>query len=500
MNSAPTGIADSDWDATPPSVRALVEQLTVQLDALAARVAMLEEQRGRSSRNSSKPPSSDGPGQKGFGGGGGGSSKARGDGLRRRRGGQYGHPGHGRNLLPSERCDQVIAHHPTACRRCGTALSGNDPQPLRHQVVEIPPLAPVVIEHQLNRLVCPCCATSTAAVLPVGVETSGYGPRLSALVGLLGTGFHLTHRKVQRLLDQVLGIQISTGAINAIRCRLSAALAAPVARATEAIRLQPVAHLDETGGPVGNADGNNPSGRRGWLWVMNTPLLTVFDQGLSRSAAAARQLLGHGFAGVVVSDRFSAYSWLPLEQRQLCWAHLVRDLTAMAERHGASGEIGRELLEQQKLLFHHWHQWRAGAIDRDQLQQQCGPVCRRFEATLQRVSDLGFAAGEKTPWASTVRTCRQILGVSPALWTFLEVHGVEPTNNAAERSLRQAVIHRKLSYGVQSARGGQCLTRLLSVSTSLQQQGRDVMGFLVKAWQAHHHHSLPPPSLIPQSA
>jgi hypothetical protein len=419
--------------------------------------------------------------------------------LRRHRGGQQGHPGHGRNLLPSERCDQVIAHHPTACRRCGTALGGVDPQPLRHQVVEIPPLVPVVVEHQLHRLVCSCCQTSTAAVLPEGVESSGYGPRLSALVGLLGSGFHLTHRKVQGLLDQLLGIEISTGAINAIRCRLSAALAAPVAQATETIRQQPVAHLDETGGPIGNADGNNPAKRRGWLWVMNTPLLTVFEQGLSRSAAAARQLLGHGFAGIVVSDRFSAYGWLPLAQRQICWAHLRRDLTAIAERHGASGEIGRELLEQQKQLFHHWHQWRDGEIDHMQLQQHCGRIRRQFEDTLQRVSDLGFVAGEKTPWASTVRTCRQILAVAPALWSFLAVPGVEPTNNAAERALRQAVIHRKLSYGVQSQRGGHCLTRLLSVTTSLKQQGRDVMDFLVAAWQAHHH-GLPPPSLIPHSA
>jgi transposase len=495
MTLPPAGIAESDWDATPPSVRALVEHLTAQLQALATRVAQLEEQKGRSSRNSSKPPSSDGPAQKGFAGGSG-SGKSRGDGLRRRRGGQQGHPGHGRDLLPIERCTEVIAHHPTACRRCGTALSGDDPEPLRHQVVEIPPLVPVVVEHQLHRLLCPCCATSTAAVLPQSVETSGYGPRLSALVGLLGSGFHLTHRKVQGLLDQVLGIRISTGAINAIRCRLSAALAAPVAQATEAIRQQAVAHLDETGGPIGNADGNNPGGRRGWLWVMNTPLLTVFEQGLSRSAAAARQLLGHGFAGIVVSDRFSAYGWLPLAQRQICWAHLRRDLTAIAERHGASGEIGRELLEQQKQLFHQLHQWRDGEIDHMQLQQHCGPIRRQFEDTLQRVSDLGFVAGEKTPWASTVRTCRQILAVAPALWSFLAVPGVEPTNNAAERALRQAVIHRKLSYGVQSANGGRCLTRLLTVTTSLKQQGRDVLGFLVAAWQAHHHGQLMP-SLIP---
>ena len=175
--------------------------------------------------------------------------------------------------------------------------------------------------------------------------------------------------------------------------------------------------------PTGNADGGNPDGRRGWQWVMVTPVVTVFLQGLSRSAAAAMELLGSAFAGTVVSDRFSAYNHLPIEQRQLCWAHLIRDLTAMAERTGASGEIGLELL-----------------------------------ALLQRVVDLGCERGERTPWAQTVRTCRQLVQRQSALWTFLEKPGIEPTNNAAERALRQSVIHRKISHGVQSASGAICRT------------------------------------------
>ena len=162
-----------------------------------------------------------------------------------------------------EQCQEVLPHHPTRCRGCGAALTGDDPEPLRHQVVEIPAIVPFVIEHQLHRLSCPCCRTVTAAVLPVGVERGGYGPRLSSLVGLL---------------DQVLFIPISTGAINAIRCRLSDSLAALVEEAAAAIRREKLAHIDETGGPMGNAVGNNPDGRRGWLWVMVTPVLTVFKQ------------------------------------------------------------------------------------------------------------------------------------------------------------------------------------------------------------------------------
>jgi transposase len=265
-----------------------------------------------------------------------------------------------------------------------------------------------------------------------------------------------------------------------------------VAEALEVVRQQPVAYVDETGAPTGNADGRNPEGRRGWQWVMVTAVVTVFLQGLSRSSAAAMELLG-AFAGnrcaedcvYVVSDRFSAYNHLPLEQRQLCWAHLIRDLTAMADSQGASGEIGAQLLDLQQQLFERWHQWKSGAIDWLQLQHRCQPIRLQFEATLERVVDLGCERGERTPWAQTVRTCRQLVHRKQALWTFLERPGVEPTNNAAERALRQSVIHRKISHGVQSRAGGLCRSRLLTVTVTLRKQGRDVWIFLEEAWIAH---------------
>jgi hypothetical protein len=172
------------------------EQLRTQFTTLATERASLRERIGRSSRNSSKPPSSDGPGFK---------PPERRKGSGRKRGGQPGHPGSGPELLPIERVDEVVEHHPGACRRCGTLLQGADPAPLRHQVIEIPPITPLVIEHRLHRLVCPCCSTSTCATLPADVEATRYGPRLSALVGLLGSAFPLSFSKTQALLNQLLG-------------------------------------------------------------------------------------------------------------------------------------------------------------------------------------------------------------------------------------------------------------------------------------------------------
>jgi len=150
MSTPPAGISEADWLATPSAVRSLI-------------LAQLRERIGRSSRNSSKPPSSDGPGFK---------PPERRKGSGRKRGGQPGHPGSGPELLPMERVDAVVEHHPDACRRCGTLLQGEDPTPLRHQVIEIPPIRPLVIEHRLHRLVCPCCSTSTCASLPADVEAS----------------------------------------------------------------------------------------------------------------------------------------------------------------------------------------------------------------------------------------------------------------------------------------------------------------------------------------
>ena len=232
-------------------------------------------------------------------------------------------------------------------------------------------------------------------------------------MGLLGSAIPLSFSKIQLLLDQLLGIEMRRGAIAKVRERISTTLDQPMQQALDFARQQPVAYVDETGAPTGKADGNNPTGKRGWQWVMVTAVVTVFIQGLSRSTAAAIELLGSALGEIVVSDRFSAYNHLPLEQRQMCWTHLIRDLAAIAERPGASAEF------------------------EPALQHRIRPIRQAFEATLQRVVELGYQRGGRTPWAKTDRTCQQILQLADGLWTFLQIEGIEPTNNAAERALHQ---------------------------------------------------------------
>ena len=204
-----------------------IEQLRAQLTALATELANLRERIGRSSRNSSKPPSSDGRGL---------SRPSVAKAVAASGADSRAIPA----LLPMERVDEVVEHHPDACRRYGMLLQGEDLAPLRHQVIEIPPITPVVIEHRLHRLVCPCCSTSTCATLPADVEATRYGPKLSALAGLLGSAYPLSFSKTQVLLDQLLGVEISCGTIATIRRDLSTALEQPMKQVIAFARQQPV--------------------------------------------------------------------------------------------------------------------------------------------------------------------------------------------------------------------------------------------------------------------
>ncbi len=300
----------SDWEATPASVQALVatllaiiaqqqeqiDQLNQQLVTMGERLAHLEEQVRQSSQNSSRPPSSEGFGK---------AKRPQRQGVKGGRGGQPGHEGQSRDLYPMEACAEVIDHVPSVCRGCGEALTGEDRAPYRHQIVDLPPIEPIVIEHRLHPLGCEHCGTLTRRVLPEGVTRRGYGERLSALVALLSGGYRQSHRQVKTWLAALAGIQISTGSINRLRQEMSSALAAPVDQALAYVQQSEVLHSDETSLTQGNGDGANEASKRAWIWVLVTPVVSVFAVWLSRSQAVAKTLIGETYDGIVVSDRYS---------------------------------------------------------------------------------------------------------------------------------------------------------------------------------------------------
>ncbi len=377
-------------------------------------------------------------------------------------------------------------------------MKGKDEQPYRHQIIEIPPLSAYVIEHQLHQLECECCGRKTRAPLPEEVPSTGYGDRLAGVVAWLSGEHHQSHRMVKSLLATLFGVELSRGSINRLRHQVSDAIAAPVEQAHQYVQSQRFVHSDETGFSQGNGDGLNPTRTKGWLWVLVTPLVKVFSVVLSRSQATAKALIGEGFKGTLISDRYSAYNWLETMHRQVCWAHLKRDLTAMAERSGVSKHIGEALLRRERRLFRWWHRVRDGTMSREQFVAAVEPLRLGFKASLEAAAALPIGQKEKSPLAKTVRTAQKLLKVEAALWTFVYVQGVEPTNNAAEQALRKAVIWRRTSFGSQSQAGSEFVSRILTVVTSLKAQQRNPLDYLTEAMRAKRL-GLSAPSLLPET-
>ena len=454
---------------------ALLEKRNAELEARVAEleklVAELTERLNRNSQNSSKPPSADSPWQK--------PKPKFGLGKKRKKGGQPGHTKNERALVPIEEVDTVVPVKPERCRKCGKDLLGDDPDPTRHQVLDIPRIHALCTEYQMHALSCTCGAV-TRAVLPPGVPRVAFGPSLMALVCLLSGKFHLSKRALKEFLADVLGTEVALGSVSNIEQQMSAALEAPVAEARLFVRAQPAVNIDETGWRECN--------KRAWLWAVVTPLVTVFHVVRSRAAKVAKELLSENFAGQVGSDRCKSYDWIPAVQRQLCWAHLIRDFTAMTERAGYGHIIGRKLLKKTKRMFGLWWKARDGTLSRPEFRLKM----RGIEAEVGKLLRQGLTCNSP----KTHATCKDILRNEHALWTFVRVEGVEPTNNAAERALRPAVLWRKQSFGTQSEAGSRFAERILTTVASLKAQRRQVLTYLTEAIDAHNR-GAPAASLLP---
>src|SRR3954447_13656443 len=459
-------LAQPIWDTLSPEAQAAVSEL---VDSFERRVAALQEQGRRNSTNSSRPPSSDPPSVK---------RRPPSTPSGKKRGGQPGHARHARPLAPPEGVRQVIECKPPQCRWCGDALAGDDAEPLRHQVAELPPVRPVVDEYRLHRLTCPRCRTATRAKLPPGVRAGAFGPRLRAILSVLAGAYRLGKRPIRQLVSDLLGLSISAGMICRLERHAAADLEAPVEELREHVRTAASAHIDETSWWQGRD--------RMWLWTAVTKTATVFTIAGSRGADVARGMLGTGARKVVISDRFKSYDWI--KRRQYCWAHVDRDLQAMVDRGGEAAEVGRRLLGHSERLFDWWHRVRDGTMARATLRSHVAFMRFSFRADLRR----GLACG----CARTAGTCRGLLAGETHLWTFVRVEGVEPTNNHAERALRHGVIYRKLSGGTDSGSGSRFVERILTVVATCRQQGANLLDYLTRCYQARLE-GRPAPPLLP---
>ena len=436
------------------ALRAENTALKAHMAELDKRIQDLENKLGQNSRNSSKPPSSDPPSVQ----------RPSGKPSGRKRGGQPGHKGRTRTLLPMEEVNHVLDVKPDSCQRCKTPLEGEDPSPQRHQVTEIPPISPEVTEYRLHALGCPCCGKVTRAELPPGVSWSAFGGRLQAMIGICSGAYRLSKRTIEELMMDFFGVNISLGSVSACEESVSEALEAPIAEARNYVQEQSVAYADETGWKEGN--------KKAWLWVAVTNVVTVFMIHAGRGKVAAQALLGQ-FAGILVSDRWNAYNVWDVWMRQLCWAHLKRNFEAFVDRGGRAAKIGKALLLEVKTMFGWWYRIRDGTLERSSFRTYMSPLRQRVEALLRE--------GAECRESKTEKTCRRILKLAPALWTFVRIEGVEPTNNTAERAVRPGVLWRKGSFGTDSPRGSRFAERMMTTVATCKQQGKNVLDYVTSA-------------------
>ena len=452
-----------------PAVRALVEVLLKRIDelqaenrALRVRMEKLEARLDKTPKNSSLPPSSQHPHAK---------PAPPKPASKRKRGGQPGHRKAERALLPPEQVDETLVLKPTSCRRCGKRLHGEDAAALRHQVWEIPEIKPTITEYRRHRLRCPCCRTSTCAELPGGVPEHQSGPRLVAFTALLMGCFRQSKRRVALFCETVLNIPCSSGLVVKLQNRATAALSPVYDELVGALPEQEVLGIDES--PTKEAL------RKSWLWTFVAKHFTLFAARPTRKRDVLDELLSDRFGGIVTCDRAKMYWRLP--RLQWCWAHLKRDFQALVDSHvGIAKKLGKQLLQQTRLVFRQWSRCRDGTISRAGLKSSLGTVRKKVEALLLR--------GLKCRHARTSEVCRELYWYRERLWTFVDHAGVEPTNNASERALRHPVIWRKLSFGTQSAAGSRFVETLLSVVETCRKQGRDVFAFITEAVQSHLNH------------
>jgi transposase len=443
-------------------LRAENATLKKRLAVLEALVRDLRSRLKVNSTNSSMPPSSDKPW----------AVKPKKAPTGRRPGGQPGHPGKTRTPYRPDEVDHLVPLVPSRCGKCKHRFRTEDMlgDPLRHQVVEAPPVVAEVWEYLLHQALCPDCGEMTWAELPEGVPTGLIGPRLQAIYALLTGRGRLSRREAPEIVGSILGEKavVSPGTVSAMERQTSEALKAAFDEALEAVRRSPVVNADETGWMEGR--------KRAWLWCAVTDALKVFRIDRNRSKDAFERLLG-AFAGILGTDRWSAYRGLTPEQRQLCWAHLLRNFFGIEERGGEGATVGTEGLKVIDAIMHQWYRFKEGAITRRGLRRLLAPVRARFKRLLKR--------GLKNADRKARALCRDVLKWEASLWTFSKVPGVDPTNNISERSLRKAVLWRKNSYGSMSAEGSRYVERMLTVTETLRAQGRSILDFLEASIRAH---------------
>lgn len=464
--------AHADLLARVELLVAQVAALTKTVEKQQSEIADLRARLGRDSSNSSKPPSSDSPYKR--------SPPKLPSG--RKPGGQPGHPGARRAIVDPKDVDHFVPHWPETCS-CGCALPQvADGDPVREQIWDIPPIQPIVTEHQLHAVVCPRCKKRTVAARTPDMPKGSFGPRVeAAAVYFMGAG-RLSVLETKHVFEDLLNFPISAGGLMRIALRATKALDPAYVDALETVRRSQVTHADET-----------PWYLRGmlcWLWLAATQSLRVFHVDPRRTIDAKKAFLGEVLLGTLVSDRYVAYMGQPAERHQFCLEHLKRDGQALVDRGSASKPFGERFVALVKTALAEHREFRQVHHDR-------ALMAERLRPTVEAMADL-LVEGADGEDDRVANFSAHLIMKAESMWTFLDVD-CDATNNIAERSLRKPVMWRRSSLGSQSEVGCRFVERILTTVESLRAQGRGILDFLVETMSAAAQ-GRAPPSLLPPAS
>jgi len=447
----------------------LIERLLKEIEELKARIKDLERLVGMNSQNSSKPPSSDPPDV---------PKNTKDPKKRKKRGAKKGHEPHLKEMLPADKVNRRRTIEPEACSNCSSEnLVESEEDSIINQFIDVPPVKIDVNEIERPVRECADCGTLVYAPLPEDAPKSCFGPGVLALVGVLTGVLNVSKRKAMLMMNEVFNVPMSLGGLSNCEAQISDLLEAPYNEVVEHVRKEEVAHADETGWKRGN-------NAKGWLWTLCSATAAVFMVHAKRGQVAARQLL-ENFYGILVSDRWGGYNFFK-GLRQICWAHLKRDFKAVSEAGERLGEIGAELYDLSKTILRLRKRVRDGTLQWRTFQNRMPPLIKKVESLLKEADPI------KGPLAGK---CREIYKARKHLWTFVEHFNVEPTNNHAERTVRQGVIWRKICFGTQSERGARYVERVLTAGATCKLQSRSAIEFIREACRCYRQ-NIEAPSLI----
>src|SRR5215210_4100561 len=371
----------------------------------------------------------------------------------RKHGPKRGHAGSSRLRQPP---DQVLKIRPTVCGGCGEQLGPRDQRRVgKSQVIELPPVRPVVIEVWRYAAVCPACQHRTVAEAPAGLEPHRvFGPRLEAQIGYLHERHHLSYQRLVEVSRELYDLHLSQGAVANILARL-ADRARPAYEAIGAqVRGSPVLGSDETGARV--------KGQNRCHWVFQTDQASYHHLAPTKGAAVIDEFLAGAAPEVWISDLAKAQVGAPAAAHQICLAHQLRDLQYAIEVDDPLGVRWAVALQRVFRRGIHLHHERAQMTPESFLRRRI-----LIEHAAERLICCDWASDGE---AGNLQ--RRFAKHRDDLFVFLEREGVEPTNNASERDLRNSVIHRKVTGGYRSAWGAQASMILISILTTARKQGQ----------------------------